>query len=479
MSKKMTTEEFLIRAEEIHGDLYDYSYVEYLNTGTPVRIICPKHGEFMCSPRNHLRPEKPRGCPKCGRDRQIKFATKPFDEFVSVAKKIHYGRYQYIPETYARAKSNMTMICAEHGEFRQTPDSHLRGAGCPTCAGETRAKKYRDSHASAVAQLVASQSDGKVMLDATSYRGQNAGALFNCKQHGNFERRVILALKTTHPCPECLQIALDTFPQEAESLKAKVLSALGENYTVEPFEFDGRGTKMTLQCGDPEHPPFARIISSTFRLRGCPVCGNQSALRHRQEALARLAKATRNDRFDVWRAEALEIHGTKFDYSEVEYRRAREKVKIGCPVHGSFWQTPADHLAGGCRKCADEDQKGAYSKVFFQRNQAAGLQPALLYYLGFHFDEVSFFKVGVTINDVAKRHAMLNTLSGLEFDTLAEGPMTLLEAYEAEQYIQTEHGDHSRGQLPFPKEVQRRIRIGHTECFFEQLSKSLLEKYFV
>ena len=34
MSKKLTTEEFIHKAREIHGDYYDYSLVVYVNDRT-------------------------------------------------------------------------------------------------------------------------------------------------------------------------------------------------------------------------------------------------------------------------------------------------------------------------------------------------------------------------------------------------------------------------------------------------------------
>lgn len=50
---------------------------------------------------------------------------------------------------------------------------------------------------------------------------------------------------------------------------------------------------------------------------------------------------------------AIGIHGEKYDYSKVEYKSAREKVCIICPIHGEFWQAPSNHLSGNrCPKCA-------------------------------------------------------------------------------------------------------------------------------
>ena len=43
---KYTTEQFIEKAKNIHGDKYDYSKVNYINNKTEVIIICPEHGEF-------------------------------------------------------------------------------------------------------------------------------------------------------------------------------------------------------------------------------------------------------------------------------------------------------------------------------------------------------------------------------------------------------------------------------------------------
>ena len=52
---------------------------------------------------------------------------------------------------------------------------------------------------------------------------------------------------------------------------------------------------------------------------------------------------------------AGKIHGSKYDYSKVEYKNIDTKVCIVCPVHGEFWQTPYVHLKGhGCKQCGTE-----------------------------------------------------------------------------------------------------------------------------
>lgn len=46
MGKKLTQEEFIQKAKQIHGDKYDYSKVEYIKSSVKVKIVCPEHGEF-------------------------------------------------------------------------------------------------------------------------------------------------------------------------------------------------------------------------------------------------------------------------------------------------------------------------------------------------------------------------------------------------------------------------------------------------
>ena len=58
------TNSFIKRAREIHGNKYDYSKVEYVNSITKVCIICPEHGEFWQTPNNHLGNKKCHLCSK-------------------------------------------------------------------------------------------------------------------------------------------------------------------------------------------------------------------------------------------------------------------------------------------------------------------------------------------------------------------------------------------------------------------------------
>lgn len=60
--KKYNNELFIKKSREIHGDKYNYDFVEYINYNNKVKIECSEHGIFEQSPSHHFQGE---GCLKC------------------------------------------------------------------------------------------------------------------------------------------------------------------------------------------------------------------------------------------------------------------------------------------------------------------------------------------------------------------------------------------------------------------------------
>jgi very-short-patch-repair endonuclease len=63
LKRTISQETFIKKANKIHNDTYDYSLVKYINSNTKVKIICPKHGEFLQYPKDHI--NQSHGCPFC------------------------------------------------------------------------------------------------------------------------------------------------------------------------------------------------------------------------------------------------------------------------------------------------------------------------------------------------------------------------------------------------------------------------------
>ena len=56
-------------------------------------------------------------------------------ELIQEFKDLYGDKYDYSKVKYISAKTNITIICKEHGEFQQTPSRHKNGRGCQKCSG--------------------------------------------------------------------------------------------------------------------------------------------------------------------------------------------------------------------------------------------------------------------------------------------------------------------------------------------------------
>lgn len=131
---------------DIHHDKYDYSKVVYKGMLHKILIVCPIHGDFYQTPSKHISGQ---GCPLCRGDKISKTKRKKLSVFVNEANKIHNSKYSYYNVKYINANSKIEIYCPIHGIFKQTPNSHLSGCGCPKCNSshmENEIRNYLISH---------------------------------------------------------------------------------------------------------------------------------------------------------------------------------------------------------------------------------------------------------------------------------------------------------------------------------------------
>ena len=139
--KKLTTEDFIKKAKDVHGNKFDYSKVVYKGNEEPVCIICPKHGEFWQTPHAHL---SGCDCPKCRYTNAWDSRGRITNEqFIKKAIKVHGDKYDYSKVIYKNTRTKICIICPKHGEFWQTPSQHLKGDGCPICEESHMEKEIR------------------------------------------------------------------------------------------------------------------------------------------------------------------------------------------------------------------------------------------------------------------------------------------------------------------------------------------------
>lgn len=182
MPKKLTTEEFFRRARLVHGDKYDYSKVEYKNNSTKVCIICPIHGEFWQTPHEHL---NGCGCQECGKITQRTRKTFTQEEFIRRSRLIHGDKYDYSKVIYKKANIKVCIICPIHGEFWQTPVSHMLGHGCSKCGAEYRGRNNTLSTEDFIQKAIEVHGN-KYGYGLVDYKGGKIKVPIICPKHGVF-----------------------------------------------------------------------------------------------------------------------------------------------------------------------------------------------------------------------------------------------------------------------------------------------------
>ena len=194
MAKKLTQEDFIERAKQVHGNKYDYSKIKYINFRTKVCIICPEHGEFWQRPMHHLFNH---GCPKCSGKEKL---TQ--ENFIEKARKIHGDKYDYSKVNYIGNKTKVCIICPKHGEFWQRPNDHLNGKGCSICAG-----KIKKTTEQFIEESKKNHGD-KYDYSKVDYINGITKVCIICPEHGEFWQTPNDHLDG-HGCPKCNKSSLE------------------------------------------------------------------------------------------------------------------------------------------------------------------------------------------------------------------------------------------------------------------------------
>lgn len=137
MTKRYDTAYFIERAIKKHGNKFDYSLSEYVNSKANVEIIC-KACEFVfeATPNNHLCGT---GCPKCASFSTANKQRWTADIFIKKSKNRHGDKLGYSKVEYKDVSTNVILTCLVngHGDFSVRPNNHLKaGTGCKKCALE-------------------------------------------------------------------------------------------------------------------------------------------------------------------------------------------------------------------------------------------------------------------------------------------------------------------------------------------------------
>ena len=264
MKKRKTTEEFVERAQQVHGDRYDYSKVEYTFSKNKVCIVCPDHGEFWQISNSHL---AGRGCSKCGfaKSKSV-LKTKTTEQFIKDAKKAHGNKFDYSKTEYINNQVKVIIGCSKHGEFKQRPTSHVRGSGCRRCADEHAKSKARTTE-----QFIkdAKKAHGnKFDYSKAVYTGVHNKICVICPEHGEIWQIAGSHIRG-YGCYKCAGLVKTT-----EQFIKDAKKAHGNKFDYSKVEYVNAHIKIIIVC--PEHGDFKQTPTGHLKPNGCPYCGKNS-----------------------------------------------------------------------------------------------------------------------------------------------------------------------------------------------------------
>jgi hypothetical protein len=215
VSRKLTTEEFITKAREVHGDKWDYSLVDYECATKPVKITCPQHGVFLQSPGPHVLQRQ--GCPECGKWKSGAARVCKQEHFLSKLSDDYKATYDLTLAIYQGLYSPVTVSCKEHGRFQVKPCDMYKGAGCVKCA--TSGFKI-----DIPAYLYVLQSDGSVKLGITNRKPLDRA------------RRISSSSGVEHTVVQSFYFDLGS---EARKLESTLLEILRKDYDNPRDVYDG------------------------------------------------------------------------------------------------------------------------------------------------------------------------------------------------------------------------------------------------
>lgn len=223
----------------------------------------------------------------------------------------------------------------------------------------------------------------KYEYERTDYKGFRKKIVITCPKHGDFIQLVAKHIRG-QGCPQCaIQTRTNLFSSDKATFVSKAEKVHAGKYSYEYTNYVNDRTKVSITC--PLHGLFEQTPNNHLRGYGCIQCGGTA--RSNRETFIRKAKA---------------IHGDFYDYSETKYLSRKTKVKIICPIHGSFFQEPSNHLSGkGCSGC----KKSGFDQT----------KPATLYAI--RSDCGQYVKVGIT-NNFRQRFSKLKRVTPFDVSVI-------------------------------------------------------------
>lgn len=186
--KRLTTEQYISRAREIHGNNFDYQYVDYKNAKTKIIIVCKKHNlKHEILPFNHLKGDR---CPSCRKDSVSAAQTKRYAmtriEFIQKAREKFKDQFDYIGMEYTAHNEPINILCIQHGIISVIPTKHLKSkTGCYYCGIALRVEKSKNNFSDLI-HVFNKIHENKYTYECAIYKNMHTKIEITCPKHGSF-----------------------------------------------------------------------------------------------------------------------------------------------------------------------------------------------------------------------------------------------------------------------------------------------------
>jgi len=271
-SRRKTKENFIEEARLVHGDEYDYSLVEYEEAHKKINIICKKegHGIFELTPNNHLNGQ---GCNVCGNIKKGLSQRRTKEDFIRQAKDAHPDKnYGYEKVDYKTDKKEVIIVCPVHGDFLQTPGSHLSGSGCNDCGIILTGEKQRLTLGEFIerAKIIHNNLYG---YNKVEYVNNSTDVIIVCPVHGDFLQTPgnHLIGKGCRDCGILSRAEKQTKSQEQFIEEAKLIH--GGIYKYDNVVYKGVFKNVSITCSI--HGDFPQTPTNHLKGKGCSRCINK------------------------------------------------------------------------------------------------------------------------------------------------------------------------------------------------------------
>jgi len=196
------------------------------------------------------------------------------EDFIAKAKKIHGDKYAYDDVNYINNKENILITCKRpgHGNFPQIPSNHVRGAGCPKCAGNYRYKN--DEFLERLKEIYNEEYD----FSDSKYINWDTKIVGKCDKHGEFDQWPSHLLDGT-ACRECgIELCASQKRKSLEEFISEAQIVHGEKYDYSLVDYKNSHDLVLIICK--KHGEFVQSPSAHLSQRqGCPNCNESKGER--------------------------------------------------------------------------------------------------------------------------------------------------------------------------------------------------------